>query len=74
MKKSMPTEVCLIIDSLRRARLRAGHKQITVARRMGVTGSMVSRWETYQQAPSLLRLIGWAKALGCELVVSPEGA
>lgn len=52
---------------VREARLRAGLTQRDVARRLGTTQSVVSRWESGAVSPSLETLTRIARACGLEL-------
>lgn len=52
-------------ERIRAARLRAGLTQVQLAGRLGVVQHNISALETGRENPSLERLYGLAKAIGC---------
>lgn len=55
---------------LRAARKRAGLSQVELARRAGVTQSVISAYESGRRQPSLLTLAALVEAAGYELEVN----
>lgn len=58
---------------LRRSRQpRSDHSVRALSQRIGVTDSLVSRWECLDKRASLWLAICWADALGADLVLVPR--
>jgi transcriptional regulator with XRE-family HTH domain len=55
---------------LRDARRRAGLTQVEVARRAGVTQSVISTYESGHRQPSIPTLAGLVEAMGLELTLA----
>jgi len=68
MKRPPPTtERAAVLRRLVQLRKAAGVNQTTLADRLGITQSEVSKFERGERALGMLRLRAWLRALGVEL-------
>lgn len=56
-----------VMTQLIKARKAAGLSQATLAKRLGVTQTALSYWESGKRAPSFAEVARWAAALGLAL-------
>jgi len=61
-----------LVDLLRARRQQLGISQIELSERLGVTESLVARWETRDKRPTSDNLWCWCHALGVRLTAEAE--